>query len=213
MIAEYRNPKPYIFGLTGGIATGKSTVAQKLSKHFPIVDADQIAAEVVRPGTAALLDIEKRFGKTYIQPDGTLDRQLLGQRIFSDKGARNALNQIMHPRIQALAKQRFHRLANQGHTIIFYDIPLLFETNSAAQFEAVVVVACTEEQQLERLQIRNKLSRKEALDRIRAQMPLEDKVKRADYVIDNSTTLEELDMQVQLFIKQIQIYVQDQLLE
>ncbi len=177
--------------LTGGIATGKSrclSVLQALG--VPTIDADHLAREVVAPGTTGIKAIGERFGSRVLEQDGTVDRDMLGRIIFGDVEARRDLETIIHPRVYAAIA---HWFATLDAPIGVADIPLLYETDRARDFDIVIVAACTPAQQLERLMARNGLSEAAARARINAQWPLADKIARADYVIDTSGTLDETD--------------------
>jgi len=181
------------FGLTGGVACGKSTVAryfQDLGAH--IIDADRVGHDLIGPGHAAHGEIVDRFGKEILDPGGRIDRKKLGPMVFADPQQLRALNAILHPRIIAhmrdLAAE--HRKRNP-RAVVIIDAPLIFETGMDGTLYKVMVVWCRPEQQLERLMTKTGISREEAEQRIKAQMPLEEKRGRADYLIDCSGTLEE----------------------
>lgn len=191
-------------GLTGGIATGKSTV----SNHFkelgiPVLDADVIAREVVMPGEDALADIVATFGADMLQDDGTLNRAALGAKVFGDQAALSQLNAITHPRIQARMRQQIAALAAKDTALVVLDIPLLIEGNNAIGADAIMVVAVPEDVQLERLMARNQLTESAAKARIKSQLPLSDKVAVADYVIDNAGTIAQTTAQVDAILQQI----------
>lgn len=177
--------------LTGGIATGKSRCLSVLRElGVPTIDADQLARDVVAPGTAGLRAVVDRFGTAVLEQDGTLDRDTLARIVFGDAEARRDLEAIIHPRVYAAITQWFAALDAPAGVA---DIPLLYESGRAADFDIVIVAACTPAQQLERLMSRNGLPEAAARARIAAQMPLADKVARADYVIDTSGTLDDTD--------------------
>lgn len=177
--------------LTGGIATGKSRcLAAIRAMNIPTIDADQLARDVVAPGTAGLAAISARFGASVVTPEGSLDREALGAIVFADATARRDLEAIIHPRVYEAIEQFF---ADQTSPLAVADIPLLFETGREADVDLVIVAACRPEQQRERLMTRSGLSADAADARIAAQLPLADKVARADYVIDTSGTLEDTD--------------------
>jgi len=177
--------------LTGGIATGKSRCLSVLrALGVPTIDADQLAREVVAPGTPGLHAIVDRFGGAVLAPDGTLNREALGALVFVDTLARHDLEAIIHPRVYAAITEWFATLDAPAGVA---DIPLLYETDRAGDFDIVMVAACTPAQQIERLMERSGLSADAARHRIAAQLPLADKVARADYVIDTSGTLEQTD--------------------
>ncbi|TNE46726.1 MAG: dephospho-CoA kinase [Deltaproteobacteria bacterium] len=193
-----------LFGLTGGIASGKSTVAQILrDQGFVVLSADILAREVVQPGEQAYQDIVDTFGSEVVQEDGQLDRAALGRIVFANPEKRKQLEGITHPSIAQRAAEQIAEYAGQGQTHLFYEVPLLFETNMQAMFHATILVALSPEEQQKRLQQREGLTNEEALQRIQSQMPLEEKQALADYVIDNSGTLDDLQREVQLIIDTI----------
>ncbi|MBD1372797.1 dephospho-CoA kinase [Hazenella sp. IB182357] len=185
-------------GLTGGIATGKSTVAEMLKLRGAIIsDADVIAREVVAAGSPGLAQVVAHFGKLYLRPDGTLDRIRLGERIFQDKQARSELNHILHPLIMAKMQKEVRRIEKENpDTIIVWDIPLLYEEDLTEFVEKVIVVYVAEDQQIKRLMLRNNYTEEEATMRVQSQMSIERKKERADFVIDNQGTLSETERQV-----------------
>lgn len=180
-------------GLTGGIASGKSTVAKILRDlGLPVVDADSLARSVVAPGAKGLIKIAQTFGPEFILPDGSLDRAKMGQLIFSEAPRRLELEGLLHPLIQELKNAERLRLENAGCELAFYDIPLLFEKNLAHDFDKTILVYCSEAEQLHRLVERDGLSEAEARRRIASQLPIDSKVKMADYVIFNNGGQSEL---------------------
>lgn len=189
-------------GLTGGIATGKSTVSSMLThRGAALVDADQIAREVVLPGEPALLEIAQHFGQAVMQDDGSLNRKALGKIVFADPAKRKQLENILHPRIRSLMLSRMEALeAENPHRLVVVDIPLLYESDLSHYFEQVLLVYVPPEVQLERLMKRDGLTEEEALQRIQNQMPIEKKKRLADIVIDNSGTIEETEKQVEAFL-------------
>ncbi|MBK8013420.1 MAG: dephospho-CoA kinase [Deltaproteobacteria bacterium] len=186
-----------LVGLTGGIASGKSVVAELL-RHCGarVVDADVLAREVVAPGTDGLKAIVERFGPGVITPDGQLDRGALGEIVFGDPRARRDLNAITHPRIAKLARTRAREAADAGARVVVYDAALLFENGIDRDMDTVVVVDVDGPTQRQRLKNRDALSPSQIEARIDAQMPLEDKVARADHVIDNRGDIESTRAQV-----------------
>ncbi|XP_052795949.1 dephospho-CoA kinase domain-containing protein-like [Mya arenaria] len=188
----------FLVGLTGGIASGKSTVSNMFSElGVPIVDADLIAREVVEPGTPALAKIIAKFGREVLQSDGTLDREKLGAIIFADSTMRKELNRITHPEIGKAMMWKVARLFIQGNQFVILDLPLLFETrNLLSYLSYTIVVSCSAGQQLSRLQARDNYPEKEAKQRINAQMPLDEKCLLATVVIDNSNSIKETREQV-----------------
>ena len=186
-----------IIGLTGSIASGKSTVSQMLKElGYPIVDADLVARQVVEPGSETLEKIKGAFGEDVILPDGSLDRKKVGDIIFSDPASRKRLNDIIHPAIrQEMLRQRAAYVA-EGQKVVIMDIPLLFESKLQHFVEKILVVSVTEENQLKRLMERNELSEGESLARISSQLPMSVKEEGADAVIYNNGTIEETKWQL-----------------
>lgn len=180
-------------GLTGGIATGKSTVARILRElGIPVVCADELARQVVKSGSEGFAAVVAEFGADILGPDGELDRRKLGAQVFADASLRARLESIVHPLVRAEQSRRREDLARSGASLAFYDVPLLFEKNLEEQFDATVVVLCDEGTQLSRLTSRDHLTIEEAKRRIAAQLPLAEKRRRADHVIDNNGSLEDL---------------------
>jgi dephospho-CoA kinase len=187
-----------IIGLTGGIASGKSTVSEMLKKRgIPVIDADLIAREVVEVGKKAYTEIVNAFGKEILNEDLTINRARLGSIVFQNEDKREQLNSIVHPEVRLEMKRRQEQLISEGAKAVVLDIPLLFESNLKHLVDKVIVVYTGEKNQLERLMKRNNFSKKEALSRINAQMPLKEKVKFADAVINNDGTLEETEQQLE----------------
>jgi dephospho-CoA kinase len=167
--------------LTGGIATGKSTVAATLrALHVPVVDADVLAREAVAPGTDGWRAVVDRFGPGVVGSDGGLDRAGLGRLVFADAAARRALERIVHPRVRAAVAAFFAATAAPAAVA---EIPLVYESGLAGDFDAVVVVACHPREQLRRLMARDSLAETDARARLAAQWPIEDKARLADRVI------------------------------
>ncbi|WGV00005.1 dephospho-CoA kinase [Bacillus altitudinis] len=179
-----------VIGLTGGIASGKSTVSQMIKeKGIRVVDADIIAKEAVSKGSAALHQIVQTFGEEVLLPNGELNRQQLGAIIFSDEEKRKQLNAIVHPEVRKeMLEQRDEGVSN-NETFVVLDIPLLFESKLEGLVDRIIVVYTTPELQLSRLMNRNDLSEEEALNRIHSQQPLEEKCQKADRVIENTKDL------------------------
>lgn len=186
-----------IIGLTGSIASGKSTIAQMLSDiGLPIVDADIVARLVVEPGSETLEKIKDAFGPEVLHEDGSMNREKVGAIIFHNPEKRNVLNNIMHPAIRSeMLRQRDEHLANGAKHVVM-DIPLLFESKLQHFVEKILVVAVSEELQLQRLMARNTLSEKEAKARIESQLPMNIKIDGADAVIYNNGTIEESEKQL-----------------
>lgn len=187
-----------LVGLTGGIATGKSTVAGMFKRCGAVViDADALAREVVLPGKPAWREIVKTFGKAVINPDRTLNRQALGTKVFGHPGKLRQLERIIHPRV-AREQIRLTKQAarNDPRAIVIYDVPLLFEAGIDKRVDATIVVTADRETQIARLKKRNRLSRAEALRRIKSQMPLAEKRRLADYMLNGTLPLSQLKKQV-----------------
>ncbi len=184
------------YGLTGGIASGKSTVRRMFERLGAVViDADVLARRVVEPGQPALAEIAAAFPGV-IDASGALDRKKLGSIVFADPHARLKLNAITHPRIGALAQAIRAQAEANGAQVVIYEAPLLFENNLHLQTEGAVLVAVSPQVQHERLQKRDGLNAAEALARIASQMPLEEKRKAARWVIDNGGSLADTEVQV-----------------
>ena len=179
------------FGLTGGIASGKSTVTKTFRNHgIPMVDADVIARQVVEVGTYGLHQVIGAFGTQYLQTDGTLDRIGLGKHIFANREARNLIDKIMLPLISAESDVQLKKLHEGGHVIVGYDAALICEMGNCENFRPLIVVHCPRDTQVARLMSRNSLTRDEAVARIEAQMAVEKKIALADYVVDTSGSIE-----------------------
>lgn len=187
-----------IIGLTGSIASGKSTISEMLKeKGYPIIDADLVARVVVEPGTVTLSDIKCIFGKEVMNEDGTLNREALGQLIFHDPAKRKQLNDLMHPAIRAEMLRQRDELFESGEETLIMDIPLLFESRLQHFVDKILVVSVKEEIQLQRLMQRNSLSEEEAKARIQSQLPLSEKEKGADAVIYNNGSIEQSKVQLE----------------
>lgn len=178
-----------LIALTGGIGSGKSTVAKRwVELGATEVDADVLAREVVKPGSDGLRLVASRFGEDLVSADGSLDRGLLAQRAFSSDENRRALEAILHPLIQRLALEK----VSENHGVTVYTIPLLVETSSPLKFDVVVTVSCPEKIRLQRLIANRGMSEQEAKQRISAQATDAQREARADHVIDSDCSIEEL---------------------
>ncbi|KGX93393.1 dephospho-CoA kinase [Pontibacillus halophilus JSM 076056 = DSM 19796] len=187
-----------VIGLTGSIATGKSTVASMIKDmNIPVIDADELSREVVEPGEAAYQQIKETFGEGVFQTDGFLDRKALGRIIFNDEEKRKQLNDIVHPAVRERMLEKRDDYVEQGTRAVVLDIPLLFESGLSHYVDRTLVVAVDEDTQLKRLMERDESTREEALSRINAQIPISEKAEMADAAIDNSDTKEQTLQQLQ----------------
>jgi len=192
-----------VFGLTGGIGSGKSTVAQLFdARGVPVVDADALAREVVVPGAPANADIAAAWPEA-IAADGTIDRKRLGDIVFKDATARARLEAILHPRIAAAAAARLAALAAEGHRLALYEATLLVESGRWREFDGLIVVTASNETQIARAMARDQLSRSQAEARLRAQLPTEDKVRVATHVIDNDGSRAATEAQVDALLARL----------
>lgn len=183
----------WVFGLTGGIASGKSTVGKRFAaRKVPVLDADQIARQVVEPGTPGLAAIVEAFGSGVLLPSGELDRKALAAKVFSDPSLRSTLNAITHPRIAAATHEGIARLSEAGEALVCYEAALLVENGLADAFRPLIVVATAADEQVRRTRERDGATEEEARARVAAQMPLAEKVRQADLVIHNEGSLVDL---------------------
>lgn len=190
-----------VWALSGGIASGKSTVAEMIeARGGVVIDADVIAREVVAVGTLGLQEVVEHFGEDVLADNGELNREALGARVFGDDAARAKLNSILHPKILVRSMQRMQEAYADSPRPIFYDAALLVESGSYTNFEGLVIVATDPDIQRARLMQRNNLTRDEAQQRIDSQLPMEEKVRVADHVIWNNSTLDALEAQVDTLI-------------
>lgn len=186
------NPGIRIIGLTGGIASGKSSVARLIEEQgVPVIDADQLAREAVSPGSPALESIAVIFGREVVAEDGTLDRKRLGAMVFADAAKRRQLEGILHPEIRRLGEERVAEAVAEGHRLLVYMAPLLIEAGAAERVDEIWVVTVRPEIQLERLMARDGIDREAAQRVIDSQMPLAEKAGYGRILIDNSGTPEE----------------------
>ena len=182
-----------IVGLTGGVASGKTAVSQILKEEgATLIDADQIARELVQPHTATWNELVKVFGKEILQEDGSIHRKRLAAKVFSDPEPRNLLNQILHPRIKTEMNKRVKEIGQKDpNAIVVIDAALLIELGDHREMDKVIIVTSTEKQQIERLKKRDGVDQEEAQRVLSSQMPLEEKMKVADFVIRNEGSFEE----------------------
>ncbi len=183
----------HVFGLTGGIASGKSTVGRRFAaRGLPVIDADVLAREVVAPGTEGLAAIVGQFGEGVLAPDGSLDRAALAAIVFADPLKRATLERITHPRIAAASRAAMMMHAAEGHRLACYEAPLLVEAGHADAFRPLVVVAASMSVQIARTMMRDACTEEAARARIEAQRPLDEKIALADYVVWNDGSLQDL---------------------
>lgn len=196
-----------LVGLTGGVATGKSTVAKMFKQCGAIViDADELAHEVVKPGKPAWREIVASFGKTVLNQDRSLNRQTLGSIVFRNPKKRRQLERIIHPRVaRAQARLTNQAARTDPKAVVIYDVPLLFEADIDTRVDTTIVVTAGRETQIARLKKRNDLSRAEATRRIRSQMPLAKKIQRADHVLNGTLSRPSLRQQVSLLLKYLRL--------
>lgn len=195
-----------IIGLTGSIASGKSTVAKMIQAYgLPIVDADVVARQVVEPGSVTLKKIAEAFGQEIIAEDGSMDRAKVGSIIFHDETMRQKLNSIIHPAIREEMIRQRDEFISYGEKNVFMDIPLLFESKLEHFVENIIVVSVSEEVQLERLMARNGLTEQEARARIATQIPVAQKEALAHAVIHNNGTYEQTAEQLQNILLKWQV--------
>lgn len=191
-------------GLTGGIATGKSTVSSYLrSLGIPVVDADEVAHQVVEPGSLGLKEIASQFGAEFIDKRGHFDRKKMSDLVFKERSALLKLEKIIHPLVQSRVIELRKQFETQGHALIVYDVPLLFEKNLQDQFDKIILVTSLEAHQLERMKNRNAWPLEESKRRISNQMPLLEKEAKSDFVIINNSDLKSLYKQVDDVLKKL----------
>lgn len=190
--------KTLVLGVTGNIASGKSTVVKELARRgAAVLDADQLAREVVESGSLVLKKLVKLFGTEILQPDGSLNRDRLGQMVFADVKVRAMLNQIIHPEIGKRSVERLQELKQRTDIpLIVYEASLLFEVGAESRVDKILVIKIDPEEQLKRLMARDRLSEERARQRMESQMPQQQKLERADYVIDNSGSVAETLKQI-----------------
>lgn len=191
-------------GLTGGIATGKSTVKNKLTElNIPVIDADSISHELTQIGGLGYSAIVSHFGNDILNPDQSIHRKKLGEIVFNDSQKLMHLEQLLHPLIQSEVQQRKAKLKSHGKTLCFYDVPLLFEKKLEAQFDQIVLVYAPLTTQVDRLMLRDNLTYTQALARINAQSPMSHKIERSHFCLDNSTNNDDLGLQVLNLVRKL----------
>lgn len=193
-----------LIGLTGGIGSGKSTVAQLLVRHgWELVDADQIARDIVEPGQPALTELAQAFGDDILQEDGSLDRGLLASRAFTSREKTAVLNSITHPRINEETQARFDAARRGGADFVVYDMPLLVDKGLHKDMDATIVVDVDAEERVRRLVAYRGLDEEDARRRIAAQIPDDVRRAAADFIIDNNGPREALDEQVEGVVEKL----------
>jgi len=196
-----------VVGLTGGVATGKTTVAKMFKQcGATVIDADQLAHDVVMPGKLAWRQVVKAFGKAVLNPDRTLNRRELGAIVFGNRAKLRQLELIIHPHVAHEQQRIVRRIAkHKPHTVIIYEVPLLFEAGVDKRVDTTIVVTADRDTQIARLKKRNGLTRAEAIRRIRSQMPLATKIRRADQVLNGTFPRPSLRKQVGQLFKSLRL--------
>lgn len=196
-------------GLTGSIGCGKSSLSNILKKYdIPIIDAD-IKGREIYENKELLRDIEKNFGSSVINKDGTLNRKNLGKIVFNDDYKLEKLNSLTHPVIQNMIKDDLNKYEKFGKKIAVVDAALLIEAGFMNMLDTLVVVTCSEEVQLQRVVLRDNCSEEDAMGRIKSQMPQDEKVKYAEFVVDNSGTIEHLEKEAEKLIKSLEAKIEE----
>lgn len=196
--ATYRLPVPRVIGITGGVGMGKTTVSNYLRTKYqlPVLDADLYARRAVEPGSQVLQQVRERYGATILLPDGTIDRTRLGDIVFNNPAERQWLEQQIHPYVRDCIERDLQDLADQGHQTAVVVIPLLFEARMTDLITEIWVIRSSADQQVERLQQRDRLNLAQIQARIGSQMAIEKKIEQADVVLDNISTPEALFEQI-----------------
>ncbi len=193
-----------VFGLTGGIGSGKTTVARLFrEENIPVLDADAVSREVTSPGHPAYEEIVRHFGREILLSDGRIDRKKLGAIVFADPGKRAVLEAITHPRIAEGIRKAVSALASEGYPVAIVEAALIHEKGRRGMFESVIGVRCGKRLQVERIMRRDGITRKEALRIVASQMDPEEKVRASDYVIDNSGDLARTRAQVRALAEKL----------
>jgi dephospho-CoA kinase len=191
----------HVYGLTGGIGAGKSAVAELLEEYgIPVVSADELSRMVVAPGTAGLADVVTEFGSEVLDDRGELDRRAMGSIVFGDPAKRKKLENILHPRIRERYEQVLDALEKAGHPVMVYEVPLLFEKGLQGDVKAVILVSASDKARIARVQARDGLNLEEIEARMAAQMPEKEKRAKADYIIHNDGSLDDLREEVERMI-------------
>jgi dephospho-CoA kinase len=190
--------------ITGGIASGKSTVSEIIKKEgLPVIDTDEVYHSIVKKGGSVYNKIVEYFGKEILAKNGEIDRRKLGSIVFSSSEKRKKLNHLTHPEIIKKTFEEVNKLIEKGEKVIFVVIPLLFEAGDPSFFKQIWVVYCSEETQIKRLKKRDNLTDEDAKQRIKSQIPLKEKIKKADVVISSDKSLKDMEEDVKKQIKQL----------
>ncbi|MEA4804707.1 dephospho-CoA kinase [Acetobacterium wieringae] len=198
-----------IIGITGGIASGKSTVTDILKKRFNyiVIDADQLARQAVEPESPGLKKIIMAFGETVIDENGELNRSMLGEIIANNDHARTKLNAMIHPEVKKLYDQQISFYRKSGIPTVFYDCPLLFETNLQNTVDETILVVADKEIRIERIMNRDNLTREQAIRRIEMQMSDEEKIALADTIIENNGSMNDLLITINVYFSRRKLLV------
>lgn len=193
-----------VLGVTGGIASGKSTVDNFFhQKDIPVIDSDVISHEILTPGNVGYAAVVSQFGPSYLNPDKTINRRKLGELVFNEPRQLQILNKITHPLIFQEIENRITQNKQAGKQLVVVDVPLLFESGDQSYYDSILLIAVPEDLQIKRLRQRDHLNRAESLRRIHSQMPLVEKEKLADYVITNTGTIKELESKLNRLLLKI----------
>lgn len=192
-------------GITGSLGSGKSTVAEIIkSRGYPVLDADQMAREALGPGSPLLKVIQQRFGEEVFNAKGELDRKRLGQKVFNSKPDLLWLESLVHPQVQKQVKSLREKLERQGFKMAFYDVPLLFEKGLQKNFDQTIVVSSSLDSLMARVSARDGLSERDILSRLNNQIPLNEKEQKADHVILNDGSLDDLNAEVMQLLRRLE---------
>lgn len=195
-----------IIGLTGGIASGKSTVSKMFAdQKIPVIDTDKIARDQLNKDTEAYHEVVSQFSHEILHTNGDVDRKKLGRVIFGNPLKRQKLNDIIHPRVKEEVFEQLKQLEKANHKLIVVDVPLLYETDFFNLVDAVVVVYCSYEQQISRLMDRDHINKEYAMMKINAQLSLEEKKEKADYVVDNSFSILNTKVDFNNILKELEV--------
>ncbi len=195
-----------VIGLTGGIASGKSTVAKMfIAEDIPLIDSDIIAKELLKKGTICYQQVVEYFSSDILLTNGDINRKKLAKIVFSNPNKRNKLNDIVHPKVKDEVFDQLSKYQHMGKELIILDVPLLFETEFHTYTDEVIVVYCSYEEQVSRLMIRDHIDQEYAEMKINAQMSLEDKKEKADFVIDNSFSILDTKREFKRILKELEV--------